>query len=298
MAAMAPRVLVGTCNWADHAPFYPKGLAPTERLGHYAALFPIVEVDSSFYGIPSPRSTQRWAETTPDDFVFNVKAHRSMTGHERVDGLPRPPTAGELTAFEAALAPLRASGKLRAIHYQFPPWFTASAPNLARLAELPERHPDDRIAVEFRHRSFGEPERWAQVSELLAEARLTYCCVDEPQIGSGSMPPVRAVTTPELAMVRFHGRNRQTWYRGGPRSGDRFDYRYRPEELGEWLGPIREIGDQAQEVHLLFNNNQQNYAVLNALELAALLGLARPRLGADRPPGQPELPLAVDARDP
>ena len=294
---MATRLLVGTCNWADHAPFYPPGLPPADRLRYYAELFPIVEVDSSFYGIPTPRTTQRWAAITPDDFVFNVKAYRSMTGHERVDGRPRRPTAGELAAFEAALAPLRAAGKLRAVHYQFPPWFTATPENLAELSALAERHGDDLVAVEFRHRSFGDPERWPLVMDLLREARLTYCCVDEPQIGSGSMPPLRAVTA-ELAMVRFHGRNQRTWYRGGPRSGDRFDYRYTLAELTEWLSPIRELGVATAEVHLLFNNNQQNYAVLNALELASLLQLDRPRLGPSLPAGQTDLPLGAGPRLP
>ncbi len=280
---MSGRLLVGTCNWADHTSFYPPGLPARDRLAHYARFFPLVEVDSTFYGIPSPRTTARWVAVTPQAFRFNVKAHRSLTGHERQDGRPRAPTLEELGAFEEALRPLREAGRLGAIHYQFPPWFPAGPGALAQLAALPERHPEDLVVVEVRHRSWGQPAAFAGLTDLLQEAGLAYCCVDEPQLGSGSMPPLTAATSPRLGVVRFHGRNRATWYLRGRTSGDRFNYRYRPDELREWLAPIAALAVACDEVHLLFNNNRENFAVLNALELAALLDLGLPPPAAALP---------------
>lgn len=284
---MAGRILVGTCNWSDHQGFYPQGLPPTERLAYYARFFKLVEVDTTYYGIPPPSRTANWAASTPDDFLFNVKAYRALTYHEREEGRPRDPTVDEESQFAACLEPLRESGKLRGLLYQFPPWFSSSPPNLDRLARLRDRHPDDPLIVELRHRSWAQPERRPQLLDLLSESRVTLCTVDEPQVGSGSFPRRVEVTDSRLAVVRFHGRNSRTWYVRGPTSGDRFNYLYSPEELGEWVGDIRRLADRAEEVHLLFNNNRSNYAVVNGLQMAELLDLHLPPPSASRPAGSP-----------
>ncbi|MHB8393978.1 MAG: DUF72 domain-containing protein [Candidatus Dormibacteria bacterium] len=285
---MTAALRIGTCNWSDHSDFYPRGLPLRDRLAYYARFFPIVEVDSSYYAIPTPERTRAWSEAVPDAFLFNVKAFRSMTYHERVGGEPREPTASEESAFLACLEPLREAGKLRAVHYQFPPWFTASPANQDRLARLRERHQRDLVVVEFRHRSWADPEGLPQLLGLLAEAQVSLCLVDEPQIGSGSFPTLPELTDPRLAVIRFHGRNRHTWYRPGPTSGDRFDYLYREDELREWSEPIRELVNSVDELHLLFNNNRANYAVVNGLQMAHILGLDYPPL----PSAQPSLPIA------
>jgi uncharacterized protein YecE (DUF72 family) len=290
------KILVGTCNWADHKRFYPAGLPAGQRLAHYARYFPIVEADTTFYGIPKPEVTRHWAEMTPDGFMMNVKAYRSLTLHERgADGKPRRAEPEEERDFLAALRPLRDAGRLRAIHYQFPPWFTARPSNMNYLAEIRERHPDDLVAIEMRHRSWGEGEGYEKLLELLQEADMTYSVVDEPQLGSGSMPPHLAVTTVKLALVRMHGRNYQTWYKKGKTSADRFDYLYSEEELLEWVPRVRQMADRAQEVHVLFNNNRSNYAVVNGLQMARLLDLGYPPPDSVAAPTaedeQPELPL-------
>ncbi len=294
---MAGRILVGTCNWSDHQSFYPEGLPPADRLAYYSRFFRLVEVDSTYYGIPPPRRTANWVESTPDGFLFNVKAYRSLTYHERAGGQPRDPTRDEESQFAACLEPLRESGKLRALHYQFPPWFDASPLNLDRVARLRERHPEDLVIVEMRNRSWAEPERFGQLLDLLSESRVSLCVVDEPQLGSGSFPRLVEVTDPRLAAVRFHGRNAKTWYARGKTSGDRFNYLYRQDELREWQADIRRLATEAEEVHLLFNNNRSNYAVVNGLQMAEILGLARPAEGAvgpDSPPpevSEPPLPF-------
>ena len=291
----AQHILVGTCNWADHKDFYPRGLPQTERLAYYARFFPIVEVDTTFYGIPKPEVAERWVESTPDSFAFNVKAYKSLTLHERENGRPRAATEDEEREFMALLRPVRDAGKLRAVHYQFPPWFTANPANMDYISRLPDHHPRDRLIVEFRHRSWSEAGRFDAVTELLEEAGMTYCVVDEPQLGSASMAPHLAVTTPDLAVLRLHGHNYKTWYKKGETSADRFDYLDPEEELLEWVPRIRALADRAREVHVLFNNNRSNYAVVNGLQMGQLLdiGLPSAELVLNRNPEaeQAELPF-------
>src|SRR3954454_4731456 len=146
-------ILVGTASWTDKSliesgKFYPPSAKDAEtRLKYYASQFPMVEVDSSYYAIPLPATAQFWAERTPQNFVFNVKAFRLFTGHQtqpkvfpkdiqQALGLPLNKNvyyrdlSGEIQQelwrrFFEAIEPLRLTGKLGAIHFQFAPWITA-----------------------------------------------------------------------------------------------------------------------------------------------------------------------------
>ncbi|MBJ7595956.1 MAG: DUF72 domain-containing protein [Candidatus Dormibacteraeota bacterium] len=290
---MAAEIRVGTCNWADHKEFYPpeleRGRRQREKLEYYARFFPMVEIDTSFYGLPKPEVVDSWIGRTPAGFRFNIKAFRSLTRHERENGRPRPPTDEEVRDFLAALSPLRDSGRLGAVHYQFPPWFTNRPDARDVLLETRERHPDDIVAVEFRHRSWFDNDAWPATEDLLRELDCVYVGVDAPQLGSGTAPPILAITSPKLCIARFHGRNRTTWYRpDGPTSDYRFNYLYSPRELEEWVPAIREAADRGTPVHVLLNNNRSNYAVVNAFDFAALLDVPLPR------PPQPILERIVE----
>jgi uncharacterized protein YecE (DUF72 family) len=296
---MAAPILVGTSNWADHERFYPaaleKGAAQRDKLTYYARYFPLVEIDTTFYGIPKPSVVEGWIDRTPADFRFNVKAFRSLTRHEREAGSPRPPSDEEVEGFLAAIAPLRQAGRLMAVHYQFPPWFTNTPGARDVLLEARERHPEDILAIEFRHRSWYDGEAWPRTEELLRELDAVHVGVDAPQLGSGAAPPVLSITSSRLAIARFHGRNQRTWYiRGATRSSDRFDYLYRADELREWVPALRAAADAGVPVHVVMNNNRSNYAVVNAFDMAALLEVALPR-----PPGPVlETLRARDGEDP
>jgi uncharacterized protein YecE (DUF72 family) len=279
---MTAEILVGTCNWADHKEFYPaeleRGRRQREKLDYYSRFFPIVEIDTSFYGIPRPEVVDGWVARTPDGFLFNIKAFRSLTRHEREAGQPRSPTDDEVRDFKSALVPLRESGRLGAVHYQFPPWFTNRPDARDVLLETRERHPDDIVAIEFRHRSWFDGDAWAGTEDLLRELDCVYVGVDAPQLGSGTAPPLLAITSPRLCIARFHGRNRKTWYRpDGPTSDYRFNYLYSPAELREWVPAIREAATRGTPVHVLLNNNRSNYAVVNAFDFGALLDAGLPR---------------------
>jgi uncharacterized protein YecE (DUF72 family) len=277
---MTARIRVGTASWTDHAPFYPpeydKASMKAQRISYYARYFSVVEVDSTFYHLQPARNFQLWAERTPEDFVFDVKAYGELTWHHRDEaGEAIPPSAETFAKFDEMLQPMRDAGKLGALLFQFPPWFKDTEENREYIASLHQFLPGDAIAVEFRNRSWLEGRQVDETRALLCDADLAYCAVDEPQIGSGSVPPVVMVTDPHFAMVRFHGRNAKMWYgKGLASSRDRFDYLYTPAELMPWVERIERIAGElsGSEVHLITNNNARNYAIVNAFMLQELLG--------------------------
>ena len=298
--ALAGRVAFGTAGWTDRTLissglFYPKGAQSAQaRLAHYAAHFRVVEVDATYYSLLPPETAQRWARDTPADFVFDVKAHPILTGHpidtERLPGdlkqalgeakriyperLP-PEIAGEIEGrFRALVEPLRAASKLGCVMLQFPPWFAATRGNARRIAEVAERWHSVPLSIEFRHPSWLAETRRARVLELLSTHRLSYVCVDEPDVRGGGVPPLVVVTNPGLSLVRFHGHNRAGWLARGASVHQRFDYLYSPAELSLWVEPAKRLARESSRVHALFNNCVRNYAVLGAKGLSVLLEAA------------------------
>ncbi|MEO8836602.1 MAG: DUF72 domain-containing protein, partial [Caldimonas sp.] len=219
----AHRILVGTASWTDKTliacgRFYPKGATSAEaRLRHYAAQFPIVEVDSSYYAMPAPATAQLWAERTPPGFVMNVKAFRLFTGHQTapkvleadlrvaLEGLGAEifygDVPGEIRAelwrrFRAALLPLRASGRLGLVHFQFPPWITRGAQGRAHVEHCVAQMAGHDVSVEFRHRSWFQAEAAAETLAFLRELAVVHTVVDGPQGFSNSVPALWEVTHP------------------------------------------------------------------------------------------------------
>lgn len=269
-----PRIRCGTCAWSDHQRFYPPGLRPNRYLAYYAQHFPLVEVDSSFYHIPPPRHFERWAAATPQGFLFNVKVYRAMTQHDRRRETPNQAAMEELAeTFAAAVASLEEAGKLGALHFQFPPWFEFGPAAMEWIRFWRGAYPRALFAVEFRNKSWFEAPNLRRTLGFLEELEAVHVICDEPQLGSGSVPGVLAVTQPDLSIVRFHGRNRRTWYKKVKSTGERFKYRYSRPELEAWLPRIERLAGSAREVHLLMNNNYGDYAVTGAKELMSLLGL-------------------------
>jgi uncharacterized protein YecE (DUF72 family) len=299
---MSTRILVGSCSWTDPTliacgRFYPPGVTSAEaRLRYYAEQFDIVEVDSTYYAPPSARNSELWAARTPDHFVFNVKAFGLLTHHPAVvERLPewlrgtlpeqargrRNAYAKDLPAevmdkvwelHREALEPLAAAGKLGAVLFQFPPWFVRSRENREYLLRLADRLPGWPLAVEFRGGGWMDDDSAAATFRLLEEAGLAYVAVDEPQGFPNSTPPVAAATAP-LAMVRLHGRNAGTWESRTGAASDRFKYLYSDAELEEWVPRVRELAAQSRAVHVLFNNNYEDWGMQNARRMAHLLGV-------------------------
>ena len=286
---MAATVRLGTCSWADEGllkTWYPRGVStPTARLGYYAERFDTVEVDSPFYALPDPAITGRWAQRTPDDFVFHVKAHASMTGHEPAD------QEAAFAAFREAVAQLELSGKLRAVLLQYHPRFVKSRAAKEELSRVRALLDPLVPLIEFRHRSWLEP--WEQTDTLtfLEQHGLAYVSVDAPATRASNVVPRVAAATHPLAYIRFHGRNWKTWNIRGGKSSDRFDWMYEPEELAEWVGPVERLAAEAEEVYALFNNNKDDFAPRSATIFRGLLDEAGVLAsgGIEPPPERPTL---------
>jgi uncharacterized protein YecE (DUF72 family) len=211
------KLLIGTSAWSDHDPFYPPGLKSAEQLPYYARYFPVVEVNTTYYRVPTRRMVENWVSRTPDNFVFDVKPPRELTSTpEAPRGEAPEPDADVASAFAEAIEPLAEAGKLGAVTFQFPPSYRNTEEHREYIRLLPELMPGMLISVEFRRRDWLDDEHAEETIKLLDETGLSYTMADEPQMGSGSVPPVYAITNPKLAIIRFHGRNYETWLK--PRS--------------------------------------------------------------------------------
>ena len=267
---MPATVRLGTCSWADEGllkAWYPRGVSgAAARLRYYAERFDVVEVDSPYYALPDPDVTRRWAERTPDDFTFHVKAGAAMTFHEGE------PTDASFAAFRGALEPLELSGKLRGVLLQYHPRFVKSAAAKQELARARGRLEPLVPLVEFRHRSWMEPDERSDTLRFLEEHGLAYVSVDAPLTRATNVAPRVAAVTHAVSVIRFHGRNAQTWNIRGGSAADRFDWMYSAEELAEWVSPTQQLAGQADEVYALFNNNRDDFAPRSAV---IFRGLAR-----------------------
>lgn len=293
-------ILVGTASWTDPE-FIKAGWYPPEvkndaegRLRYYAERFPMVEVNASFYALPTIETVAAWAERTPPGFRFHVKAHQVISGHPSDPGrLPAPlrKLPAELDAKGRIRKPsrelrdaaidtlLEACGplgdKLGAILVQLPPFVVSGERQRDELARILTRLRPARAAVEFRHRSWVAAGEREHAVALLAEHDAAWVCVDAPRTEAMSaMPPIVEVTSPGLAYVRMHGRNATMWTRGRT-VAERFDYEYPDRELEEWVAPVLDMAEHAQEVAVVMNNNARDYALQAASRFAELISLER-----------------------
>ncbi|MFG3701153.1 DUF72 domain-containing protein [Micromonospora sp. NPDC047620] len=284
-------IKVGTASWTDRtlldSGWYPQTAdTPEKRLAYYARQFPLVEVDATYYSPPAKRTARLWAERTPAGFTFNVKAFSMLTGHPtRVDALysdirpetekknlypdDLPPQAYEevWTRFLSALDPLVEAGKLGALLFQFPPWFTIRRDNKQYLLEVAKRCAPLRPVYEFRHASWFAGDNADETLVFLRQHELAYVCVDMPQGHRSSVPPVLAATA-DLAVVRFHGHS-DKWT--SKDIHEKFGYHYSDRELRDWAPKLRELADSTGQTHVLMNNCYRDYAQTNAATLAGLL---------------------------
>jgi len=286
-------VRIGTCSWADEGlvkHWYPRGVSSAEaRLRYYAERFDVVEVDSPFYHLPSPETAAKWAERTPPDFVFHVKAHKSMTGHEDAELEPA------FREFREALAPLEASGKMRGVLLQYHPRVKKTREALDELKRVRGLLEPLVPLIEFRHRSWVTEDELPDTLRFLERQGLAFVSVDSPPTRATNVVPTIAAVTHPVAYVRFHGRNWRTWnIRNAKSSAERFDHMYTEGELAEWVEPLGRLAGEAEEAYALMNNNRDDFAPRSARILKGLLDEAGvPSAGAIEPVRDAQLGLDV-----
>jgi len=286
------KIEVGTASWTDktllESGWYPQTADnPEKRLAYYARQFPIVEVDSTYYGPPSEQTTRLWAERTPAHFTFNVKAFSLLTGHptkvsaiykdlrpdtgkKNVYPADLPPPAYEevWTRFLSALDPLVEQNKLGALLFQFPPWFGIRKSNREYMLEVAARCKPLRPVFELRNASWFDGANQNETLDWLRAHRLPFVSVDMPQGHKSSIPPVLAATS-DLAVVRFHGHS-DKWT--SKDIHEKFGYEYSRKELEDWAPKLRSLAAETDRTHILMNNCYSNYAQRNASTLIDLLG--------------------------
>lgn len=254
-------ILVGTSGFSFddwNGVFYPPTVRKSDRFAWYLRHFSTVEINSTYYRIPSPGVFEKMNAISPGDFSFHVKVHADVT-HKRKD--PGFSTDRLLEAVE----PIRSSGKLAGILAQFPYSFRDTSENRHYISTVRSLHPREiPLFIEFRHSDWNSPE----IYRFLEEEGIGYCSVDEPQL-NGLLPPDSRETN-GTGYVRFHGRNEKNWWGG---EGDRYDYLYSDEELQEWVDKIRDLERVTERTFVFFNNCHAGQAVRGAKRLQSMLGI-------------------------
>jgi uncharacterized protein YecE (DUF72 family) len=256
-------VFVGTCGWSYKdwiGPFYPSGTKAADMLAYYAERFPAVEIDATYYRIPSEAAFAAMAARTPSGFRFSVKLPGSLTHLPVEAGLG---VHDDVRVFRRALEPLAASGKLAVVLAQFPHSFHSGDAAHAYLVELREALRGLPLVCEFRGREWQRP----ATLDLLASIDAGWCNVDEPRFEQLLHPSSDVVG--QIAYVRFHGRNAKQWWTGD--AAERYDYAYAPEELSPWVERVADMAAAAKQTYAFFNNHRMGKAVRSADLFATLL---------------------------
>lgn len=262
-AAPRTRLWIGPSGWS-YDDWYgvvyparrPRGFEP---LAYIARYFNAVEVNSSFYRMPSARMTAGWPPKTPPVFRFAFKAPQIFT-HER-GGFP---DSSRVAAFVEALRPVRDAGKLGPVLFQFPWSFRFGVDAAQWLRRIADAFRDLDRFVEVRHASWARPE----ALEVL-RAVGGYCNIDQPALRD-CLPPTMHVFG-RSAYVRLHGRNAGNWFAEGLPPFERYNYLYSESELREWAERIMAASGSAEETYVFANNHYRGQGPANALELRALI---------------------------
>ncbi|HWR12777.1 MAG TPA: DUF72 domain-containing protein [Rectinemataceae bacterium] len=254
------RFYIGTCgySYADwREVFYPKDLRQTEFLRFYSLVFPFVELDFSWYTMPRPENLVAMAKQTNPEFLFSLKAHKSLT-HEIGEEWRK-----DAEKFASAAQALYAQGRLASILIQLPYRFSYTADNRKYLGELCSVLSAFPLAVEFRN------DVWYQqrVFDELAKRNISLVMIDRPDLPG--LPPESRLLTTRTAYYRLHGRNAERWWDGDATS--RYDYDYSAQELEERARSLIAISRKTEQVFVAFNNHARGNAVKNARAIIALI---------------------------
>ncbi len=253
-----PELLIGTAGWSypDWAGVvYPGG--ERDKLGFMARYLNCIEINSTFYRPPSPRSAERWAGRVSHnpDFRFTAKLWQRFT-HET----SKPYSPADVKTFREGVAPLRESGRLAGLLLQFPFYFRDAPENRDLLRRLSEDFHDTPRVLEVRDASWSEPE----AIESIAGLGLNLACLDLPMTKSSFCEWARV--TGEVGYLRLHGRNREAWFSREAGRDDRYNYLYSKEELDRIVSRIGDLQDLAKRLVVIWNNHFRGKAAVNAFQ--------------------------------
>jgi uncharacterized protein YecE (DUF72 family) len=284
VSARDRRIRVGTSGWSYpsgkgtwNGIFYPKGRRPRgapkfDELSFYAEHFDTVEVNSSFYRVPTVDAVRKWAERTPPGFEFSLKLYQKFTHPDMfakaTGGDPARLGARDVDEFRAALDPLVEADKLGALLAQFPASFKNEPESRGYLEWLLKAFGEYSLAVELRHRSWSDAQE--DTLDLLATHRAAWAQIDEPKFRTS----IRQDLVPKgrtFYYLRLHGRNAAQWWKHDA-SEDRYNYLYSAEELKPFAEAATVASRAVKKAYLYANNHFSAKSVANAAILKHQLG--------------------------
>jgi len=239
----------------------PRGFHALEEVAKY---FDAAEINTTFYQSIRPEIARLWMRKVEQNpkFMFTAKLGRQFT-HERVTG------SSEVSAFKDGLWPLLRAGKLGCVLMQFPWTFRYTQENREYLITLRRAFHEFPLVAEMRHSSWTHEEALG----TLIDYHVGFANIDQAAY-TKAMPPASYLTSP-IGYVRLHGRNPQDWEREFGRTtkpAPAHDYLYSPTELLEWKPRIEHLQQHAAKTFVFANNDVAGKSVVNALELAEMLG--------------------------
>lgn len=265
-------ITIGLTGWTDHELIAPN---KKRQLEDYASHFPFVEMDTSYYAIPSEKNIKNWLDKTPSGFQFIPKAFHSMTLHKPWEKKTYP-LEEIFKLYLRRFQPLIAHGKIKSFLFQFPPFFHYSDENIIYLKQVRAWMGSLPVAIEFRHQSWYSEQNRAQTLQFLADYDYIQVTVDQPQTPSNSVPTILQTTNQKLSLYRLHGRNYSGWLNASTDANwrkTRTLHDYTPDELNVLKTNTLKLAEQSQEVSVIFNNNAGGHAAKNAKEFQKLLGI-------------------------
>lgn len=263
---MRGRVRVGPAGWqyADWTGVVYPAPRPAgfDALVYLSSYFDLVEINSTFYRVPSRETCVRWAERVAHRERFRFSAKVPQTFTHRAEA----PDDRDIDAFKHAIEPLHDAGRLVCLLAQHPWSFKDTAAARDRIQSLHDRLRPLPLAVELRHGGWAEPRAW----DFLAGTGITVCGIDQPLIGR-SLRPFRYLAGSAGVYFRLHGRNARNWFARDAGRDARYDYHYSSEELEPWADAIVRAAAEGSGVSVVLNNHFRGQAPANAFELMALL---------------------------
>lgn len=254
------KIIIGTSGYSYKdwiGPVYPAGTESKDFLSFYAAEFNLVELNFSYYAMPKANILNNMIKRTPDTFLFNIKAHKTLT--HTITGNSQ----NEAEEFKKSIIPLMDASRLGTILFQFPYSFhynIESRKHLDLICRLFTEYP---IAIEFRNIEWQKESVYAG----LTERNVTIVNIDEPDLPK--LPKAEDAVTSETGYIRFHGRNKDNWWKGDNTS--RYDYLYSKDELSDWIDKIKNIIKKVKMLLVVFNNHYKGKAVQNARDIKKLI---------------------------
>ena len=288
------KILIGTASWTDPGfveRWYPKKMPAHERLAWYAQHFEMVEVNSTFYSVPDMRTVERWAAATPTNFTFDVKLHQLFSFHStqakllppelqrlaKIDSKGKVSPSEELRDlllrfFLDRMLILQSAGKLGVLLLQLSPAFSPRKHELKELEPLIGQLNDYRLAIEFRNRNWVVGEQLGPTIDFLRKGRAIFVNVDAPAEDHFSIVPsdLNEVTNQDFSYLRLHGRDAKA-YLTGKTVATRFSYDYSDDEISDVADRSKALASEAKAVHVVFNNNNLDYAPRAAIRLRKAL---------------------------